>query len=127
MDINGDDTIDYEEFLAATIHMSKLNREDAMMEAFKHFDKDESGMITKEELQHALQDMGEDSSDISAIMADADTNMDGKISYTEFCTMMRNNNKNSITVSAKALKRGVMTVPDIEGLKEPEDENIDQS
>lgn len=39
-----------QEFLAATMHMSKLNREENMMEAFKHFDKDNSGFITKEEI-----------------------------------------------------------------------------
>ncbi len=50
IDVNGNSRIDYEEFLAATMHLSKLNREDNMMEAFKHFDKDNSGYITKEEI-----------------------------------------------------------------------------
>ena len=51
IDVNGNQLIDYEEFIAATIHLSKLNREDMMMEAFKHFDKDNSGFITSEELK----------------------------------------------------------------------------
>lgn len=49
--------MDYEEFLAATVHMSKLNREELVMDAFKHFDKDGSGSITKEELNLALQEV----------------------------------------------------------------------
>lgn len=36
--------------MAATIHLSKLNREEVMHDAFKHFDKDNSGFITAEEL-----------------------------------------------------------------------------
>ena len=32
------------------MHMSKLNRDEHMMEAFKYFDKDNSGFITKEEI-----------------------------------------------------------------------------
>ncbi len=47
IDVNGNQKIDYEEFLAATMHMNKLNRDDVMMEAFKYFDKDGSGFITK--------------------------------------------------------------------------------
>ena len=54
IDVNGNQLIDYEEFIAATIHLSKLNREDMMMEAFKHFDKDNSGFITSEELKVSL-------------------------------------------------------------------------
>ena len=50
IDVNGNQLIDYEEFIAATIHLSKLNREEVMHDAFKHFDKDNSGFITAEEL-----------------------------------------------------------------------------
>ncbi len=50
IDVNGNSRIDYEEFLAATMHLSKLNREENMMDAFKHFDKDNSGFITKDEI-----------------------------------------------------------------------------
>lgn len=50
IDINGNSRIDYEEFLAATMHLSKLNREENLLEAFKHFDKDNSGYITTSEI-----------------------------------------------------------------------------
>ena len=39
-----------QEFIAATIHLNKLEREDLMVEAFKFFDRDNSGLITHEEL-----------------------------------------------------------------------------
>ena len=36
-------TIDYQEFITATMHMNKLEKEENLHEAFKHFDKDGSG------------------------------------------------------------------------------------
>ena len=51
IDVNGNQKIDYEEFLAATMHLNKLNREDMLMKAFKHFDSDDSGYITRDELE----------------------------------------------------------------------------
>lgn len=52
--MNGDGTIDYEEFLAATIHASKLEAEENLYRAFQYFDKDSSGFISREELVEAL-------------------------------------------------------------------------
>jgi Ca2+-binding EF-hand superfamily protein len=49
-DVNGDGTIDYEEFLAATINVGKLEREDNLKRAFEHFDLDGNGQITHDEL-----------------------------------------------------------------------------
>ena len=49
-DIDGDGTIDYEEFLAATINQSKLEREDHLKAAFMHFDLNGDGQITHDEL-----------------------------------------------------------------------------
>ncbi len=38
-DLDGDGTINYEEFVACTVSLAKLEREDAYMQAFQHFDK----------------------------------------------------------------------------------------
>ena len=51
MDNSG--TIDYSEFIAATIHLNKLEREEHLVAAFQYFDKDGSGYITIDELQQA--------------------------------------------------------------------------
>ncbi|PPR99002.1 hypothetical protein GOBAR_AA21664 [Gossypium barbadense] len=57
-DVNNNGTIDYEEFVAATLHLNKIEREDNLMAAFSYFDKDGSGYITQDELQKACQEFG---------------------------------------------------------------------
>ncbi|KAJ6952507.1 hypothetical protein NC653_041596 [Populus alba x Populus x berolinensis] len=57
-DIDNSGTIDYGEFLAATLHLNKMEREDNLVAAFSYFDKDGSGYITIDELQQACKDFG---------------------------------------------------------------------
>lgn len=57
-DIDNSGTIDYGEFLAATLHMNKMEREENLLAAFSFFDKDGSGYITIDELQQACKDFG---------------------------------------------------------------------
>lgn len=57
-DIDNSGTIDYGEFLAATVHLNKLEREENLVSAFSFFDKDGSGYITIDELQQACKDFG---------------------------------------------------------------------
>lgn len=57
-DIDNSGTIDYGEFLAATVHLNKLEREENLLSAFSFFDKDDSGFITIDELQQACKEFG---------------------------------------------------------------------
>jgi calcium-dependent protein kinase len=57
-DIDNSGSIDYGEFLAATLHMNKMEREENLIAAFSFFDKDGSGYITIDELQQACKDFG---------------------------------------------------------------------
>lgn len=57
-DIDKSGTIDYGEFIAATIHLNKLEREEHLLSAFSYFDKDGSGYITIDELQQACAEQG---------------------------------------------------------------------
>lgn len=57
-DIDNSGTIDYGEFLAATLHLNKIEREDHLYAAFSYFDKDGSGYITQDELQQACEEFG---------------------------------------------------------------------
>lgn len=52
-DVDNSGTIDYGEFITATMHLNKLEREEHLLAAFQYFDKDGSGYITVDELQQA--------------------------------------------------------------------------
>lgn len=97
-DVDGNGTIDYIEFITATMHMNRMEREDHLYKAFEYFDKDKSGYITKEELEHALKEynMG-DQKTIKEIIAEVDTDRDGRINYDEFAAMMRKGHPELVT------------------------------
>eukprot|EP00262_Sarcandra_glabra_P017117 TRINITY_DN576_c0_g1_i1.p1 TRINITY_DN576_c0_g1~~TRINITY_DN576_c0_g1_i1.p1 ORF type:complete len:517 (-),score=74.47 TRINITY_DN576_c0_g1_i1:374-1924(-) len=89
-DVDGNGTIDYIEFITATMHMNRMEKEDHLFTAFEYFDKDKSGYITMEELEQALKkyNMGDEKT-IKEIIAEVDTDHDGRINYDEFVAMMR--------------------------------------
>ncbi|PWZ12988.1 hypothetical protein Zm00014a_038068 [Zea mays] len=89
-DVDGNGSIDYVEFITATMHRHKLERDEHLFKAFQYFDKDNSGFITRDELESALieHEMG-DTSTIKEIISEVDTDNDGRINYEEFCAMMR--------------------------------------
>ncbi|PSR98421.1 Calcium-dependent protein kinase [Actinidia chinensis var. chinensis] len=89
-DVDGNGTIDYIEFITATMHRHKLERDEHLFKAFQYFDKDSSGFITRDELETAMKEygMGDDAT-IKEIISEVDTDNDGRINYEEFCTMMR--------------------------------------
>uniref|UniRef100_A0A0E0PRU2 non-specific serine/threonine protein kinase n=1 Tax=Oryza rufipogon TaxID=4529 RepID=A0A0E0PRU2_ORYRU len=91
-DVDGNGSIDYVEFISATMHMNRLEKEDHIYKAFEYFDKDHSGFITVDELEEALTkyDMGDEAT-IKEIIAEVDTDHDGRINYQEFVAMMKNN------------------------------------
>ncbi|KAJ6791001.1 calcium-dependent protein kinase 19-like [Iris pallida] len=89
-DVDGNGTIDYIEFITATLHRHKLESEENVHNAFKYFDKDNSGFITMDELEVAMKEHGlGDDATIKEIISEVDTDNDGKINYDEFCGMMR--------------------------------------
>ncbi|KAK6269000.1 hypothetical protein QUC31_013160 [Theobroma cacao] len=89
-DVDGNGTIDYIEFISATMHRYRLERDEHLYKAFQYFDKDNSGYITKDELETAMKEYGMgDEASIREVISEVDTDNDGKINYEEFCTMMR--------------------------------------
>ncbi|ESQ40393.1 hypothetical protein EUTSA_v10012990mg [Eutrema salsugineum] len=93
-DVDNSGTIDYKEFIAATLHLNKIEREDHLFAAFTYFDKDGSGYITPDELQQACEEFGVEDVRIEEMMRDVDQDNDGQIDYNEFVAMMQ---KGSIT------------------------------
>jgi Ca2+-binding EF-hand superfamily protein len=83
VDVDGSGNIHYTEFLAATLEAHGHIEEERLAEAFDRLDSDDSGFITKANLKEML---GTEytSSAASALIAEADVNNDGRISWDEF-------------------------------------------
>ena len=71
-DIDNSGTIDYIEFIAATLHLNKLEREEHLVAAFSYFDKDGSGYITVDELQQACKEHNMPAAFLDDVIKEAD-------------------------------------------------------
>merc|ERR1711970_1076174 len=91
-EINGNGTIDYSEFLAATLDHRAVIKEDTCWEAFRTFDRNGDGHLSPDELKHALSDPELNQyvqpDVVERLMLDIDTNGDGVIDFQEFMMMM---------------------------------------
>ena len=90
-DMNGDGTIDFDEFLEMMSKQSKdIDQTAEIREAFKIFDRDGNGYIDAKELKQVVTRMGQvlSASEADELMREADLNGDGKLDYDEFVKMM---------------------------------------
>lgn len=88
-DVDNSGTIDYGEFIAAMLHLNKIQKEDHLFAAFSYFDKDGSGYITRDELQQACEQFGLADAHLDDMIREADQDNDGHIDYSEFVAMMQ--------------------------------------
>jgi calcium-dependent protein kinase len=54
IDLDGNGTIDYTEFVMATIEEKALITNERLLQAFKMFDKDNSGALSSDEIKEVL-------------------------------------------------------------------------
>jgi len=110
VDSDGSGVIDYTEFLAATMSKRQYFQEDVCWAAFRTFDLDGNGKITKDELAQVLSggavtsiadSMGVEKEEIERIMLEVDQDGDGEIDFDEFMVMMRTTQKDSKEKKAK--------------------------
>ena len=90
-DANQDGKISYDEFMTLISNQIKSSEDvDEMSEAFAVFDVDKDGFITKSELRQVMNRLGENLTDaqLTAMIKEADTDNDGKISIKEFKNLM---------------------------------------
>lgn len=91
MDGNSDGMIDFEEFVAATIHVHQLEELDSekwqirSKAAFDQFDFDGDGYITSQELKQYTGMKGS----LDTLLDEADTDGDGRISLSDFQKLLR--------------------------------------
>lgn len=100
VDIDGNGTVDFNEFLRMMSKSCSFVRQDSeakrsceeqeMRQAFRIFDIDANGFIDSRELKMTMCHLGEDLSDgdVKRMMKLADKNGDGRIDYEEFIQMM---------------------------------------
>lgn len=88
-DVDNSGSIDYEEFIAATLHQNKIQREDHLFAAFAYFDKDSSGYITADEIQQACQEFGIQDVQLEDLIQEVDQdNVSTLILYNCFSTKL---------------------------------------
>jgi len=93
VDADGSGVIDYTEFLAATMDKKTYIQEDVCWSAFRVFDRNGDGKISKEELTLMLNN--EEVNDVvnTELIKQVDGDGDGMIDFQEFMKMMRGEGK----------------------------------
>lgn len=111
--------IDYEEFLAATVNLRLLEREDVLRKLFRELDEDSSGTLTIDEIEKKLNNTAVgpiDHEEILEMIKRADTNGDGVIDFDEFVAEWKQAGAGGAAHAAKALKRGLPSDVDTQQL-----------
>lgn len=93
VDDNGDNVIDFEEFLilmSSKKGSGKADPDRELRDAFRVFDKDGNGTIDRTELKVLMSNLGQRLSDeeLDAMMGEVDTDGNGEIDFDEFKQMM---------------------------------------
>jgi len=91
VDNNNSGSIDYTEFVMATMNRQKLLSKERLEAVFKLFDKDGNGYLTADELQEIFNPGNAKEIEENVwveLIKEVDENGDGKISYKEFKEMM---------------------------------------
>ena len=93
LDMDNDGYIEYEEFVRAAIDKEIFITDNILYFAFKYFDKDGSGEITFDEIEKifkkSIPDKSKVKDSLNKIIKEVDVNGDGKISFVEFCKVMK--------------------------------------
>lgn len=98
LDVNGDGSVDYTEFMAFAAQEEILFEKQKLKAAFDAFDWSNTGAITAEDLKHFSASAGGATAfsgekilnrrTIQAMIQEVDKNGDGQINFDEFCDMI---------------------------------------
>jgi Ca2+-binding EF-hand superfamily protein len=98
VDVDQNGNIEYKEYISLIARRVRdVDLEEEMIEAFKIFDTNNDGHISKDELKVVMQIIGEklvgepiSNEDLDIMWDEADTDQDGYIDYEEFCKVINN-------------------------------------
>jgi calcium-dependent protein kinase len=96
VDTDGSGAIDYSEFCAAALKAGAVRCDKAILAAFRVFDADGDGQISKAELGEVLIQSG-DLGELDKLLDPWDTDGDGQLSFEEFRAMVLNLGKEMTT------------------------------
>ncbi|KRX08237.1 Protein kinase-like domain [Pseudocohnilembus persalinus] len=90
IDVDQNGTIDYNEFISATMNLKTALSQKNLKQAFQLFDLDGDGFITAKEIKTVLDNGKTKNAKIWAdLIKEADTDGDGQISFQEFLKFMK--------------------------------------
>ena len=86
---SSDGGIDFQNFIELMVKYGS-NIDENIAESFKVFDRDGDGLITEDELQVTMNNLGEPMNEVEvkAMIDEADLDGDGKINFKEFQLLM---------------------------------------
>ncbi|XP_065654430.1 uncharacterized protein LOC100203072 isoform X2 [Hydra vulgaris] len=96
LDIKDRDTLDLREFLTLIQLQLKVNdTEEEVIEAFKVFDKDQSGFLECSELRRIMVNLGDKLTDdeVDSVIVKSDIDGDGSCNYEEFTRILMREKK----------------------------------
>eukprot|EP00747_Dinoflagellata_sp_TGD_P139853 gnl/TRDRNA2_/TRDRNA2_175946_c0_seq1.p2 gnl/TRDRNA2_/TRDRNA2_175946_c0~~gnl/TRDRNA2_/TRDRNA2_175946_c0_seq1.p2 ORF type:complete len:193 (+),score=41.28 gnl/TRDRNA2_/TRDRNA2_175946_c0_seq1:530-1108(+) len=97
MDADDNGAVHFTEFVAATLDQKHIQQEKVCWQAFRIFDKDQSGTISKKELALLLHSTDMEpflsSTAMNRVLQEVDTDGDGMISWKEFLAMMKSSSE----------------------------------
>ncbi|CAD8141063.1 unnamed protein product [Paramecium octaurelia] len=90
-DVNGSNQIDYTEFIVAFAKKEQLTAQNKLEKAFRLFDKDGNGSISKQELQEIMGGAQLSEVEWNNVFNELDLNGDGIVNFQEFTEMLIKN------------------------------------
>merc|ERR1712196_571173 len=87
IDVDNSGTVDYTEFIAAVLDRQAHLREDLCWSAFRVFDRDGNGRISRQEVAHVCS-IADNTARMEELLKEADLNGDGEIDFEEFKSML---------------------------------------
>eukprot|EP01017_Pseudomicrothorax_dubius_P012592 TRINITY_DN15281_c0_g1_i1.p1 TRINITY_DN15281_c0_g1~~TRINITY_DN15281_c0_g1_i1.p1 ORF type:complete len:530 (-),score=103.40 TRINITY_DN15281_c0_g1_i1:81-1670(-) len=90
LQLDGEDGLNYKEFIAATMDKKIFLTKDKLQAAFKHFDVDNSGAIHLENFREAMIRTGRkfEDKELEEMIREVDYMKEGRITYEHFCEIL---------------------------------------